>query len=65
MWKDTLQFSYRAFLLDNAVKFGADQNNRFTQYDVCRQRGWIDEFGYVTQDGIEEVRFSRQVRIVK
>ena len=65
MWKDTLQFSYRAFLLDHAVKFGADQNNRFTQYDVCRQRGWIDEFGHVTQDGIEEVRFSKQVRIVK
>ncbi|MDB2475762.1 hypothetical protein N9X06_02190 [Paracoccaceae bacterium] len=47
------------------MKFGADQNNRFTQYDVCRQRGWIDEVGHVTQDGIEEVRFAKQVRIVK
>jgi hypothetical protein len=65
MCKDTLQFSYRAFLLDHAVKFGADQNNRFTQYDVCRQRGWIDAFGHVTQYGIEEVRFAKQVRIVK
>jgi hypothetical protein len=55
MGEDRLQFSYRAFLLDHAVKFGADQNNRFTQYDVCRQRGWIDEVGHVTQDGIEEV----------
>ena len=56
------QFSYRAFLLDHAVKFGADPNNRFTHDDICCQRGWIDDLGRVTQDGIEEVRFAKQIR---
>jgi hypothetical protein len=65
MYNDNLQFSYRTFLLDHAVKFGADQNNRFTQYEICRQRGWIDELGHVTQDGIEEVRFAKQIRVIK
>jgi len=65
MCDDNLQFSYRAFLLDHSVKLGADQNNRFTQYDICRQRGWIDELGHVTQDGIEEVRFAKQIRVIK
>ncbi|NCW03679.1 MAG: hypothetical protein EBX06_12255 [Rhodobacteraceae bacterium] len=65
MGEDRLQFSYRAFLLDHAVKFGADPNNRFTQYYICRQRGWIDDVGHVTRDGIEEVRFAKQIRVVK
>jgi len=65
MHNDNLQFSYRTFLLNHSVKFGADQNNRFTQYDICRQRGWINELGHVTQDGIEEVRFAKQIRVIK
>jgi hypothetical protein len=65
MSSETLQFSYRAFLLDHAVNFGADQNNRFTQYEICRQRGWIDDLGHVTQAGVEEVRFAKKIIVVK
>jgi hypothetical protein len=51
--------------LDHAVNFGADQNNRFTQYEICRQRGWIDDLGHVTQTGVEEVRFAKKIIVVK
>lgn len=65
MADQNLEFSYRAFLLEHAITHGADPNNRFTQFDMCRERGWIDALGHVTQDGIEEVRFAKQIRVVK
>jgi hypothetical protein len=65
MGEGRLQFSYRAFLLDHAVKFGADPNNRFTQYEIFCQQGLIDDLGHVTRDGIEEIRFAKQIRVVK
>ena len=62
MIDDAIITDYRQILLDFVRSLGAD--DLLKAWTICRMRNWIDEFGEVTSEGVDQVLAYKNVSTI-